>query len=243
MQIELQDRALNDVLSRDAIIANFHKALEFGRRRETPYLHYEFQPFSSDLYAAMLDHLPEDASYVEMKHPEAIRPDGTSSRLALPFTPDMIRRLPAEKREFWSELRNVLCGDEIRDLFIRAFEPELVKRFGRPASEVAALPKLMLMRDLSAYKISVHHDAVWKTITTQYYLPADESQKHIGTGIYERRGPADFHRTHQIDFVPGNAYAFSVSNYSWHGVEPIGETLRPRNSMMLVYFNEPGREY
>lgn len=232
-----------NVLDRDSVIDGFYKAIQFGRRRAAPYLHFEFRPFSPALYAEMIRNLPDNSAYMELKHAEAMRPDGTSSRLVLPFKDEALLPLPAEQREFWSELKSIMCGDEIRQLFLESFESELVARFELPISDVPAIPKLMLMRDLAAYKINIHHDIHWKTITTQYYLPSDESQVHLGTGIYERRGPGDFVRTHKIEFAPGNSYAFAVSKNSWHAVEPVGDIPKPRNSMMMIYFREPGYDY
>ncbi len=232
-----------DVLNRDRIVEDLSQSLERGRRYQEPYLHYQFRPFSDALYAKLLEHLPEDQAYIELRHADAIRPDGTSARLVFPFTRNMLAKLPAEQRDFWSEFNEAMSSDAVCDVFKARLEPELTKRFHMPLREIPAIPKLMLMRDMASYKINIHHDIEWKTITTQYYLPDDDSQRHLGTGIYARQPDGKFVQTHKMEFIPGNAYCFAVSKHSWHAVEPVGEIAKPRNSMMLIYFRDPGHDY
>jgi hypothetical protein len=232
-----------DYLDKARIIDNFQKSLNQSCRFSEPYLHYQFRPFSHELYAEILRQLPDNSAYTELRHGDAIRPDGTSARLVLPFRNDMMKGLTSDQKEFWNHLKSVMCSVEIKEMFLERLEPELFKRFNCPLNEVPAIPKLMLMRDLAQYKINIHHDIEWKTITTQYYLPEDESQRNLGTGIYKRYDDGKFVETHKMDFSPGNAYAFAVSKTSWHGVRPVGEIAKPRNSLMLIYFGREGYDY
>jgi hypothetical protein len=230
-------------LDRHAIIDGFVNALERGKRYTEPFLHYQFRPFSDDLYATILKHLPDDRFFIELRHGDAIRPDGTTSRLVLPIQEDAISRLSPEQRDFWREFSAIMCAPELGGIFKGRLEPELRRRFKCSLDQIPAIPKLVLIRDFSSYKINIHPDIGWKTITTQYYLPGDDSQRHLGTAIYMRRPDGDFAQTHKIDFLPGNAYCFAVSDNSWHAVEPVGEIPRPRNSMMLTYFRDKGHDY
>jgi len=231
------------VLDKASIIQGFAKGLEYGHKHVEPYLHYEFRPFSHELYSQLLGHLPDDSVYSELKHGDAIRPDGTSARLVLPISKASLSKMSGDLRDFWEEFASIICCDEIRELFLKRFEAELFKRFQCPLSEIPAIPKFMLMRDLASYKINIHHDIEWKTLTTQYYLPDDDSQFDLGTSIYKRDPDGKFVETHKMDFMPGNSYCFAVSKYSWHGVKPVGEIPRPRNSMMLIYFRDEGHDY
>jgi hypothetical protein len=237
------DKVSANYLDKDSIVGSFESALRLGRKYENPYLHYEFRPFSWGLYKEMLFHLPDDQGYFELKHADAMRPDGTSARRVLPLArKETVAKLPPDQRAFWSELNASLCCAEIRDLFLEAFEGPLLQRFKCPLSEIPAIPKLMLMRDMASYKINIHHDIEWKTVTTQYYLPPDHEQQHLGTSIYRREQDGTFTETHRMDFTPGNAYCFAVSKQSWHAVKPVGEISRPRNSMMLIYFGKDGQD-
>ena len=239
-----KDKPSAGYLDKVSIIESFESSLRLGRKFDEPYLHYEFRPFSWGLYKEILAHLPEDRSYFELKHADAMRPDGTSARRVLPFhRKDLVAKLPPGQRAFWSELNAILCCKEIKDLFLGAFEVPLLQRFNCALSEVPAIPKLMLMRDMASYKISIHHDIEWKTVTTQYYLPPDYEQEHLGTGIYRREPDGSFTETHRMGFTPGNSYCFAVTKHSWHAVKPVGEIPRSRNSMMLIYFGKEGYDY
>jgi hypothetical protein len=193
----------------------------------------------------LLDHLPEDEDYMDLKHGDAMLPNGRSARLVFPLKQDRVRnKLTGERREFWLEMIDIFTDEKLRDIFKGAFEPELKKRFNdMPLSEVPALPVPMLMRDIANYRISIHHDIDTKVITTQYYLPRDHSQEHLGTNIYRRNPDGGFALARKMDFSPGVSYAFAVSKHSWHAVDKMGENEGIRNSMMLIYFRVPGIDY
>jgi hypothetical protein len=232
------------MLDKSEIIDRFRDALERATRYDDPYLLYSFSPFSGQLYDRIIALLPPDEAYMELKHGDAQRPDGSYARRVFPLKEERIRQsLTGEAGEFWLEFVEILRDSRLRDLFMNAFEPELRKRFGMPLSEIPALPVPMLMRDLPGYKISIHHDIETKVITTQYYLPADNSQEHLGTGIYRRNSDGKFELVRKMEFVPRAAYAFAVSGYSWHAVDPMRDGETARNSLMLIYFRIPGIDY
>jgi hypothetical protein len=233
------------VIDKSVIIDGFGDALESGMRFDKPFCLYNFRPFTPALYDQILANLPDDGSYMELVHPDAMLPDKKSARLVFPLREKLIReKLTGEQRDFWLEMTNVLCDDKLRDLFKRAFEPQLKKRFGAiPLSEIPALPVPMLMRDFAFYKIRIHPDIDTKVITTQYYLPCDRSQSHLGTSIYRRTLLKKFELVRKLEFLPGSSYAFAVSRDSWHAVDPMNEIESPRNSLMLIYFRLPGIDY
>jgi len=192
-----------------------------------------------------LSHLPSDDDYMDLKHGDAMLPNGRSSRRVFPLKESRIRSLlSGETKDFWMEMIDILSDDALRDIFKGAFESELNKRFaGIPLSEIPAIPVPMLMRDFASYKINIHHDINTKVITTQYYLPSNDRQKHLGTSIYARGADGKFNLARKLEFTPGNSYSFSVSRYSWHAVDPMDESDGPRDSMMLIYFRVPGIDY
>lgn len=100
-------------------------------------------------------------------------------------------------------------------------------------------PAVMLLRDLGGYKISVHTDTLRKAITTQYYLPSDKSQIHLGTSLHngKREGYSKFKN---LDFLPNTGYAFPVSSESWHSVQKMDSSDKPRNSLMVIYYVHQG---
>jgi len=232
------------MLDKSEIVDYFAASIDRGTRYDDPYLLYTFRPFSEELYAAILANLPHDDAYMELKHGDAKRADGSFARLVFPLKEERIRKmLTGERREFWLEFSNILRDAELRDLFKRAFESELLKRFGVPLAEIPALPVPMLIRDFFQYKINIHHDIDTKVMTTQYYLPSDDTQRHLGTNIYRRTDGGKFELVRKLEFMPRNAYCFAVSKYSWHSVDAMSGQEKPRNSLMLIYFTRPGIDY
>jgi hypothetical protein len=229
------------MLDRSEIIGGFRSAIQHGTRYEEPYLLYTFSPFTQSLYDKILASLPRDEDYSELKHWDALRPDGTSARLVFPLKADRIRRVfSGETREFWLDLAHILLDTQLGDLFKSAFEPELKKRFGTPLGEIKVFPAPMLLRDFSQYKLYIHKDRDTKIITTQYYLPADYSQRHLGTNIYRQNPDGKFDLVRKLEFTPRTSYCFAVSQHSWHSVDPMNAGESPRNSMMLIYYSVPG---
>lgn len=231
------------VLDKHAIFEHFDHALAAGTKYTEPYLLYSFKPFSDTVYRAILDHLPPDEAYFPMRHPEALRPDGTSARSEFPLLASAFKRLSPEQRDFWGEFGEILRAPELRDIYKKYLATELVKRFDMPLSEIPAFPAPMLLRDTYGYKISVHHDTDTKVMTTQYYLPANDSQHHLGTVVNERLGGGKFGEVRQLEFLPNRGYCFSVSKYSWHSVRPTAPEDGTRNSLMLLYYTTHNTSY
>ncbi len=233
------------MIDKSRIIDGFGDALESGVRFDKPFRLYNFRPFGPELYDQILANLPADDAYMDLIHPDAMLPNKKSARLVFPLQEKRIRvKLTGEQRDFWLEMIDVLCDDKLRNLFKRAFEPELKKRFGAiPFSEMPALPVPMLMRDFAFYKIRIHRDIDTKVITSQYYLPRDKSQSHLGTSFYRRRLLKKFELVRKLEFLPGSSYAFAVSKDSWHAVDPMNESESARNSLMLIYYRLPGIDY
>jgi len=232
------------MLNKHKIVEHFDYSLAAGEKYTHPYLLYNFKPFSDEVYDAMQAHMPADEAYYPMRHPEALRDDGTSARSELPFVDRALKRLPPEQRDFWSELGDILRSPELCDVYKKYLAPELKKRFGdTPLSEIPTFPAPMLLRDTYGYKISVHHDTETKVITTQYYLPPDTAQRHLGTVVNERLGGGKFDEARQLEFTPNNGYCFAVSKYSWHSVRPMSPEDGTRNSLMLLYYADHNTSY
>lgn len=233
------------MINKTTIIDRFGDALDMGTRFDQPFPLYSFRPFSAELYEQILANLPDDKAYMDLVHPDAMLPNQRSARLVFPLQESRVReKLTGEQRDFWLEMIDVLRDNKLRDIFKRAFEGELKKRFGAiPLAEIPALPVPMLLRDLAFYKINIHPDIDTKVMTTQYYLPRDMSQSHLGTSIYRTNMMKKFELVRKLEFMPGASYAFAVSKYSWHAVDPVSAADGPRNSLMLTYFRIPGVDY
>ena len=78
-------------------------------------------------------------------------------------------------------------------------------------------------------------------MTAQLYLPADDSQAHLGTVLHERRVGAGAERVKKLGFRPASGYAFPVVRHeSWHSVTRTRDTDGERNSVMLTYYVQDG---
>jgi hypothetical protein len=232
------------MLNKTVILDNFTRALRSAVRYDSPYLLYRFSPFSEKLYASLLSNLPESSAYYELRHPDAIRPDGSCARLAFPLKPERIREtLSGSAAQFWLELSDILRDEHLWGVFKDVLLPELERRFGSSLSTMSIYPVPVLIRDLGDYRIRIHSDIDTKVVTCQCYLPPDDSQAHLGTSIYRRSPDRSFSPVRRLPFAPRTAYCFAVSRYSWHGVEKLASRERPRDSLMLIYYRIPGIDY
>src|SRR4051794_31633937 len=70
-----------------------------------------------ETYATLLKTMPDRRFYHELKHRDAIRPDGSSTRLRLYLYPELVRRLPKEQRRVWLPIAKALCSRELEAAF------------------------------------------------------------------------------------------------------------------------------
>jgi hypothetical protein len=189
-------------------------------------------PFAADVYADLLRHLPDDRYYRELMHSDAILPDGRSARLQFPLVADNIARLPAAQREFWAEVARGLAA--ATDAYKAKFAEALAGVTGKQAEAIRLRPYCTLFRDRGGYRISIHPDSPRKAMTTQFYLPADDSQLHLGTLFHARNDDGSFRQEAAMRFAPNTGYAFAVTPASYHSVNPMRPDDKPRNSMMVI---------
>jgi hypothetical protein len=195
------------------------------------------QVLDSETYAVLLAAIPDPRFFHDLRHRDAVRKDGSSTRQRLYLYPELLWRLPAELRRVWLPVARALCSSELERAFKRKFRAALEERFAKPAEKIGMYPIPILLRDQPGYKISIHSDVATKAITVQYYLPSDESQRHIGTIFHESdRGPGAKNTT-QMPFLPASGYAFPVSlTKSWHSAAQTTEEDGERVTMMVTYY-------
>lgn len=196
--------------------------------------------FPGDVYPELLAHLPADMYYRELKHSDALLPDGRSARLQFPLVPGNIARLPRAQAAFWREVVAGLTAREVDAAYKARFAPRLEAVRARPVERIRLRHFPTLFRDLGGYRISIHPDSPRKAITTQFYLPADDSQAHLGTRFHARNTDGSFREARAMRFAPNTGYAFAVTPESWHSVEPMRPDDKPRNSLMVIVFYDRG---
>jgi len=213
-------------------------AVERSKLRKKPFDHiYMERVLNSASYKALLAAMPDQGHYHDLKHHDAVRKDGSSTRLRMYLYPELLRRLPEEQRRVWLPIARALCSRELELAFKRKFRRALEERFGKPAEKIGVYPIPILLRDQPGYRIGIHSDVRKKAITVQFYLPADESQRHIGTIFHESNTAPGAERTTQMAFMPSSGYAFPVSlTKSWHSAATTTPADGERVSMMVTYY-------
>lgn len=243
-------------------------ALDRARLEREPFSHiYLRDAFPSHIYAEMLDRLPPlDAFRPDnpAKYGAAARefhatpdrgPAPLSCRYTMPLDEGHLARLSEAQRVLWTGVSAVLRSAELKARVFAAFAADLCRRFRTDESgleRMEAHPRPTLIRDLSGYWIAPHPDSRAKIVTVQFYLARDDSQRALGTTLYRRRllNPRVllslsnlFEPVRRLEFLPNTGYLFPVGFRSWHGREQVPAGAGGRNSILLVYYRDPSREW
>jgi hypothetical protein len=213
-------------------------AIERAELRTKPFDHiYMEGVLDPATYDSLLTDMPETRFYHDLKHQDAVRKDGTSTRLRMYLYPELLKRLPKRQRQVWMPVAEALCSPEMELAFKRKFRSALEERFGKKVEKIGLYPIPILLRDQPGYRIGIHSDVKKKAITVQFYLPADERQRHIGTIFHESNSGEGAERTTQMPFMPASGYAFPVSlTKSWHSAATTTPKDGERVSMMVTYY-------
>ena len=166
----------------------------------------------------------------ELKRVGASYPD-TRTVLSLKSKMDF---LPDNVRGFWEEAAAWLLGP-FEAMVLEKFKPYTIGRFGLlPEMHAEAL----YTYDRTTYSLGPHTDSVKKVLTLLIYLPNDDSMSNLGTSIYVPKDPTfvcaggphhDFDKfmlAKTAPFKPNTLFGFFKTNNSFHGVEPIQESIR-----------------
>jgi hypothetical protein len=112
-------------------------AADRAELRHKPFDHvYMEQVLAPETYAALLATMPDRRFYHDLKHHDAVRDDGSSTRLRMFLYPELLWRLPAEVRRVWLPVARALCSNELQAAFKRKFRPSLEQRFAKPVEKI-----------------------------------------------------------------------------------------------------------
>jgi hypothetical protein len=225
------------------LIEAFVAAVDAAQAVDRPFFHLEFEEiFPATVYAAMTAAMPSVDEYRRLpgRHRENVHPDGTLTRVKLDLFPEYIRHLDSDRRPIWEVVGRALASAELRSALIRRLAPGLARRFGKNYAKVGMYPVPILTRDSPGYRITPHTDTKWKGMTVQIYLPRDASAHHLGTIFHGRAPSGQLTEARRMRFVPNCGYAFAVGGDTWHSVDPVGEEVAARDSILLTYFIDEG---
>lgn len=239
----------------DSIVA----CVENAKLETEPYEHFRMvNVFPADVYNIMLSSFPERNAYHDLKHKDARLPDGTSTRKRFAFDEEHFAKVDPELAGTWEVIGDALCDAQVKNAMFSKLRASIETRIRENSGElwvkgekwenVEAYPRPALYRDESGYKITPHPDSPLKVVTVQIYLPADHSQRLLGTSVYRRKKwhehllnpfASPFTQVKQFDFVPNSGYAFTVTENSFHGREAISAADGLRQSILLLYLRNP----
>lgn len=233
-------RALDHMLSR----------VEATPAIDEPFSHIFLEHlFPQDIYERLLAALPDPEIYDTAA--ERYRGDTGFVRRQFPLTTASIEGIPDP--DVWRGVAAALTAPELKRAMFARLATDLAYRYGISTAEVTDLTghsRPTLYRETDGFEIKPHPDTRRKVVTMHLYLPADETQVGLGTGLYRRKvlappaGPWRwrFEKVKQFPFKPNSAYAFAVNNTvmkkSWHGRERLPEGSGVRNTLLNTFYEE-----
>ncbi|MEP9396212.1 hypothetical protein [Mesorhizobium sp. KR2-14] len=225
-------------------------SIEGSDRFSLPFPHIFFRNFfPKDFYADLIKSIPTEGY-------DPITGDGT--RMALRLYGDNVAKVDESLREMWAAVSAMLTSPEIEDAIRRQLHEglEIRARGDKVASadDLRLVAKPVLYSDKDGYQIKPHPDARKKVVTMQLYCPADESQRELGTTLYQASlkgllhvGSYGLEPVKTLPFLPNVGYAFvvlkayhSLTKMSWHGRPKIHTPIeQPRVTLLnTFYINE-----
>ena len=213
---------------------------------EHPFPHfYVTDVFPADFYAELRRRLPEQAGYTRIDETGTVAKGMYKERFVC--TLDELEGREFESgagTSFWADLSGWLLGDAFARLILDRFRPALHERFG-PDNEPRVETDARLVRDFTNYAISPHTDTPRKVVSLLFYLPQDDSMRHLGTSIYAPRNPDFrcegtghhsfdlFKKVATMEYRPNTLFAFFKTERAFHGVDRIADAEVVRD--LLLY--------
>lgn len=203
--------------------------------------------FPADVYELLLTNLPPPNRYWTGP---CDRNAASPVRTFYHLNTEGVRRLPVAGRQIWRAVAAALTDPELKRCLYARLAPDLMCRFGGDEADVPGLPgypRPTLYREIEGYELPPHPDTLKKAVTMHLYLPADLSQVHLGTALYQCDHGSCFTSVKQFEFRPNSGYAFVVNDspfrQSWHGRERLPAGCGVRNTLLNVFYVEPRPGY
>lgn len=199
-----------------------------------PFPHFYVRDvFPQDFYDQLQTKLPDPQAMLPI---DQVRPvvKGYKDRFVMELNEAQLASLPEDKRQFWKDLDHWLVGGRFGKLLFGKFAHFIEQRY-QGQSTPKFYDESLLVQDITNFNLGPHTDAPRKVITALFYLPKDDSQRHLGTSIYVPKepdfscpgGPSyprdRFENLYSMPFVPNSLFCFLKTHNSFHGVEPVGD--------------------
>ncbi len=223
----------------------------------SPFPHFMIdQVFPEKYFDAMLEHIPDDSFYRKWTDVGKVKLEQYSKRDQGYLEDSWMEQLPAAQRTFWQDFAAWFLSDEFAQESMQVFADTLVKRFQSDRDGWPAVyPQAIFLQHRADYFIGPHTDIPSKVVNILFYLADNNDHEDLGTAIYEHESglECEGNRHHEFDgfrkikvapYRRNSALGFVKTNNSWHGVEPIQETVAEktrRNVIQYMVYDNPMR--
>ena len=232
----------------EAVLKSATNAILNAQLFEAPYPLIVFRDFfPDDFYRLLLRRFPDNDRFVQL--------NGEGTRRQYSLYDDRTEPGSEEGRAAWSIVRRALASLEIASALRTKLDAgfRIRAKGSREGWPIPMYPRPVVYADLDGYAIKPHPDTRRKVLTMQIYLPADDSQRALGTTIYKISPMGVFAwksygltKDKTLPFLPNSGYAFvvihpaySLLKSSWHGREAISVPVdKPRLSILNTYYRE-----
>lgn len=225
------------------------EVVESAQPAQEPYCHYYIENvFPQDIYARLIDNLPDPGFYKPLNLKAWSRPNGESTRDRLFLSAEGLANTPRRTQALWLPVARALTCESLKRVIFKKLAKDIALRFScseEEAPDIKAYPRAVLMRDTEGYRIKPHPDGTNRIVTMLYYLPRDRSQESLGTSVYVRQPWTKrilgdgFKEVARFPFRPNSSCAFVVNRLpgktSWHGRELVPANAGVRNLILCQY--------
>jgi len=200
-----------------------------------PFPHFYLEGvFPDEFYRELRSRLPELEEYKRLDETGTVAKGMYKERFICSSSELEEREFERGSGTFWAELNSWLLADEFAQLFLAMFRREIDERFVH-AADLRIETDCRLVRDFTNYAISPHTDTPRKLVSLLFYLPADDSMKHLGTSIYApvdpdlrcegtaHHGREGFKKVATMAYKPNTLFAFFKTDRAFHGVDRIAD--------------------
>ena len=105
---------MNQSWTVDYLVDHYLKALEASEVKHQPFCYlFATDLFPSDVYSHLTKAMESVSGYKNLKHKDAMREDGSSTRQVIPFNEDYLGRMSESDREFFSLIKEALDDERI----------------------------------------------------------------------------------------------------------------------------------
>lgn len=223
-----------------------------------PYPHYYLENvFPDDYYRALLGNLPGSTVYRNLFEVTTLKLDHFRHRDQRDLSEGWTEKLPDDLKDFWDRFNEWFLGPDLARAVLASFAEQWRARFGGEQSWPPVSVESQLIRHRAGYFLGPHSDLHTKLVVLLIYLAPDESAGHLGTSLYRPKDPAftcpnsthypfdEFVRVKTVPYKPNSLLAFTRSDVSFHGVEPLSEqdvTTCGRDLIQYVLYDRQARE-